>query len=106
MGHTVAAASTVLAAFMGGLAAGAWIAGRSRVSTQVARLRAYAGLEAAVILSALALPAVLGAAAPVLSWAYADGTAPVRFALARIALSLVLIAIPATAMGATFPLAA
>ena len=26
MGHTVAAASTVLAAFMGGLAVGAWIA--------------------------------------------------------------------------------
>src|SRR2546422_7135108 len=28
LGHTVAAASTVLAAFMGGLAIGAWIAGR------------------------------------------------------------------------------
>ena len=28
LGHTVAAASTVLAAFMGGLALGAWIAGR------------------------------------------------------------------------------
>ena len=29
LGHTVAAASTVLAAFMGGLAVGAWLAGRS-----------------------------------------------------------------------------
>src|SRR3954464_3100898 len=28
LGHTVAAASTVLAAFMGGLAIGAWLAGR------------------------------------------------------------------------------
>ena len=28
LGHTVAAASTVLAAFMGGLAVGAWAAGR------------------------------------------------------------------------------
>src|SRR5438034_5062211 len=28
LGHTVAAASTVLAAFMGGLAIGAWIAGQ------------------------------------------------------------------------------
>src|SRR5438876_39735 len=28
MGHTVAAASTVLAAFMGGLAAGSWLGGR------------------------------------------------------------------------------
>src|SRR5438477_12225405 len=29
LGHTVAAASTVLAAFMGGLALGAWLAGRN-----------------------------------------------------------------------------
>src|SRR3954469_6790088 len=30
LGHTVAAASTVLAAFMGGLAVGAWLAGTTR----------------------------------------------------------------------------
>src|SRR6266542_4103097 len=106
MGHTVAAASTVLAAFMGGLAAGAWIAGRSPEGTQAWRLHAYAVLEIGIALSALALPAILAAAVPALSWAYADGTAPVRFALVRVALSLVLISVPATAMGATFPLAA
>ena len=106
MGHTVAAASTVLAAFMGGLAAGAWIAGRSPEGTQAWRLHAYVALEIGIALSALALPAILAAAVPALSWAYADGTAPVRFALVRVALSLVLISVPATAMGATFPLAA
>ena len=52
MGQTVAAISTVLAAFMGGLAAGSWIGSRydrRRGSVHhtpgVARLRAYAALE-------------------------------------------------------------
>ena len=44
LGHTVAAVSTVLAAFMGCLALGAWLAGRRGVST----LRAYLILELAV----------------------------------------------------------
>src|SRR5262245_66156046 len=44
MGHTVSAVSTVLAAFMGGLAIGAWIAGRFNISG-AQRLRTYAILE-------------------------------------------------------------
>src|SRR5258705_1753441 len=47
MGHTVAAASTVLAAFMGGLALGAALAGRFPVSPS-RRLQAYAILEGVV----------------------------------------------------------
>ena len=106
MGHTVAAASTVLAAYMGGLAAGAWLAGRMPASAPARRLQAYAALEIVVALFALGLPAILSAAIPALSWAYADGTAPVRFALIRVLLSLGLVSVPATAMGATFPVAA
>src|SRR3954454_21849388 len=68
LGHTVAAASTVLAAFMGGLALGAWIAGQRRFAT----LRTYAILEFTVALSALALPFALKASVPALAWAYAD----------------------------------
>jgi spermidine synthase len=101
MGHTVAAASTVLAAFMGGLALGAWIAGRARGG-----LRAYATLELVIALAALALPALLAAGVPALAWAYADGTTPTRFAVVRLALSLTLVLAPASAMGATFPIAA
>src|SRR6266508_2667592 len=41
LGHTVAAASTVLAAFMGGLAIGAWLARRLTLTP----LRVYATLE-------------------------------------------------------------
>ena len=103
MGHTVAAASTVLAAFMGGLALGAWIAGRLRVG---GALQTYAALEIVIATSAIALPAVVAWSAPALAWAYADGTAPVRFGLVRVALSLTWLLIPSAAMGATFPLAA
>jgi spermidine synthase len=112
LGHTVAAASTVLAAFMGGLAAGAWIAGRAdeRLAgsndAPARRLRCYAFLETVVAVAALLLPLGLTACAPALAWAYADGTAPFRFAAVRVALSLLLLGIPAAAMGATFPLAA
>src|SRR5882724_10942853 len=101
LGHTVAAASTVLAAFMGGLAVGAWLAGRRAVTT----LRAYAVLEIVVAASALLLPLALAASVPALAWAYADGTAPAQFAIVRVAISLGLLGLPAAAMGATFPIA-
>src|SRR5262245_63775205 len=81
LGHTVAAASTVLAAFMAGLAIGAWIAGATRIGRTATPLRTYAALEVAVALAALALPFALRAALPLLAWAYADGEAPARFAL-------------------------
>jgi spermidine synthase len=102
LGHTVAAASTVLAAFMGGLAVGAWVAGSRRWSS----LRAYAILELGVAAAALLLPLALAASVPALAWAYADGTAPAQFAVVRVAISLLLVGIPAAAMGATFPIAA
>ena len=106
LGHTVAAASTVLAAFMGGLAIGAWCAGLllSR-RPGVDGLRAYALLEVVIGVGALLLPIALAASVPLLAWAYADAAAPLRFAIVRVALSAMLVGIPAAAMGATFPLA-
>jgi spermidine synthase len=105
LGHTAAAVSTVLAAFMGGLAAGAWLAARWPVPPR-RRLYAYASLELVVALIAIALPLMLRALVPALEWAYADGDAPTRFGLVRVALTLSLLAVPAVAMGATFPIAA
>ena len=102
LGHTVAAASTVLAAFMGGLALGAWVAGKRRAGT----LRSYVVLELIVAVSALLLPIALGATVPALAWAYADGSAPAQFAVVRVVISLALLGVPAAAMGATFPIAA
>ena len=102
LGHTVAATSTVLAAFMGGLAVGASGAGAARWRS----LHAYAALELAVAACAVVLPFTIGATTPILSWAYADGTAAARLAVVRVAISMLIVGIPAAAMGATFPVAA
>ena len=105
LGHTTAAAGTVLAAFMGGLAIGALVGGAlvSRVNRQQA-LKAYAALELLVALSALALPFALRAAVPLLVLAYGEEPGAL-FATARLACCLALVFVPAAAMGATFPLA-
>src|SRR5258708_10565078 len=70
LGHTVAAASTVLGAFMGGLAFGAWIAGRAdeRLAgsneAQARRLRGHAFLGLVVAVSAPLVPPRPAAARP------------------------------------------
>jgi spermidine synthase len=103
LGHTVAASSTVLAAFMGGLALGAWVAGRLPPARSRS-LATYAALELFIAAAAIALPGILAAFDPLLVWAYADGTVPMGFATVRVAVSLILLGIPAAAMGATYPI--
>ena len=106
MGHTAGAVGTVLAAFMGGLAIGAWRGGRAASSLAPERaLRAYAALEITVAVCALFLSLALGAFRPMLAWAYANGNGGALFDVVRLTVSLVLIAIPAAAMGATYPIA-
>jgi spermidine synthase len=107
LGHTVAAASTVLAAFMGGLAIGAWAIGTMAQSHRSNNwpLRTYATLELAIAVVAFLLPLALRAAVPALKWAYADGDAPLRFDIIRLAFCLGLVGLPAIAMGATYPIA-
>jgi spermidine synthase len=93
---------------MGGLAVGAWMAGRyveRSAETLRHNFRTYAFLEIAIAVAAILLPIALKAAVPALAWAYADGEAPARFAFIRVAISLLLVGIPAAAMGATFPVA-
>jgi spermidine synthase len=107
MGQTAAAVSTVLAAFMGGLALGAhlggrWASGRSARSA----LAMYAALEAAIALFALLVDPLLGTAKPLLVSAYRDGVGGGVFFATRLLISLAIVAIPATAMGATLPAAA
>ncbi len=105
-GHTTAAASTVVAAFMGGLAGGSALGGRLAARlTPTQALWAYAAMESVVVLVALSLPSELGALTPLLKWAYADGAPGFLFSAVRLAACLVLLMIPALALGATFPLA-
>jgi len=106
MGHGLAAASTVLAAFMGGLAAGAGAAGR--YAGKLPRQRAltlYAGLEIAIGVLAVLMPLLLMAVRPLLAATYENGSGGGTFAFVRLASSVLLLCVPAACMGATFPIA-
>ena len=106
MGHGIAAASAVLAAFMGGLAAGAGAAGRVSARLEGRRaLRVYAALELAVGVLAILLPFALVAVRPLLAATYHDGEGGAVFALVRLSSSVFLLSVPAACMGATFPIA-
>ena len=106
LGHGLAAASAVLAAFMGGLAAGAGAAGRmaGRLGPSTA-VKVYAALEIAIAVLALLMPFALIAARPLLAASYADGAGGGTFALLRLIISVGLLCVPAACMGATFPIA-
>ena len=106
IGQSVWAISTVLAAFMGGLALGTLSGGAlaSRLDA-VRALRAYAALEAVIAASALLIPYAVGALTPLLAFAYTDAGGGPGFVAARLGAALVLVGIPAVAMGATFPAA-
>src|SRR5688500_18006197 len=106
LGHGLAAASAVLAAFMGGLAAGAGAAGRTAGRFSPAKaMRVYAGLEIAIAILAVLMPFALIAVRPILAASYADGAGGSTFALLRLAISVALLCVPAACMGATFPIA-
>src|SRR5688572_6607912 len=106
MGHGLAAASAVLAAFMGGLAAGAGAAGRYAGTLPPRRaLTLYAMLEIAIAVLAVLMPLLLVAVRPLLAAAYADGHGGATFAFVRLATSVLLLCVPAACMGATFPIA-
>lgn len=106
LGHSMVASSTVLAVFMGGLAAGAAVAGRMAAAMTTRRaLRVYAALECAVAVLAVVLPRVLHTATPLFAWAYRDGSGGMLFAAVRLAVSVVVLLLPTLALGATFPLA-
>jgi spermidine synthase len=106
IGHTTAAASAVVAAFLGGLALGAARGGA--LAARLPRRHAlawYAGLELGVAGLALLFPLEVKAFTPLLAWAYQDGASTAVFASIRLLACLAMVFVPATALGATFPLA-
>ena len=106
IGHTTAAASAVVAAFLGGLALGAAAGGRIASQMGPRRcLQAYVALEIAVVIGALLLPIELMWLQPMLRWAYQDGGGGPLFPLIRILSCIVMVMLPALALGATFPMA-
>lgn len=102
-GDTVLAVSTVLASFMTGLALGSWWSGRY-VDRRQRVLTLYAGLEAGIGVSALALPVALQALTPLYVWLYQHlHTAVWLFSVVRFLLAFGLLFVPTTLMGATLP---
>jgi spermidine synthase len=103
LGSTVAAVSIVVATFMAGLGLGSAVAGRNvdRLSGPQLR-RVYAGLEAGIVLLALALPLLLRAATPVLASLYQSGSSG-ALTPARVAIAALVLLFPTTLMGATLP---
>ncbi len=106
IGHTTAAASAVVAAFLGGLAVGAGAGGAlaSRLTPRKS-LQAYIGLEIVVVAAAIVLPFELTALTPLLRWAYQDASPGLLFPAVRVLACLAMVFVPAAALGATFPMA-
>ena len=105
LGHAAYAQTLVLVVFIGGLALGSWLCARwaNRIANP---LRAYAVIEGAIGLAALAFHAIFIGAT---DWAYAsllpatcDPASP--FCAGQWALSALLLAPQSVLLGATFPL--
>src|SRR5207247_6434164 len=103
---TVHAVTTVLAAFMAGLALGAAWGGR--VADRVGRpLAAYALVELGLAATGAATPAVLFRLPPVYVWLHDRlGGSALAFGAARFGLAAGVLLVPCTLMGATLPLIA
>jgi spermidine synthase len=103
-GVSTLSVSAVLAAFMGGLALGGLLFGRWADRTR-RPLRLYAGVEAALGLTALAVPFGFALLTRFYSSLYVHfEPGPWAGALLRLALSIVLLAGPAALIGGTLPI--
>jgi spermidine synthase len=104
MGHTAYALSAILTSFLGGLALGAWLAGRWTARHAVS-LRHYALVEAAVGVLGGLMPWLVALCAPAFGVAYrALGGYPVAYNLVQFAVCGALLSVPALLMGTTLPL--
>ena len=103
-GHTVHAITTVLVAFMGGLALGSLLCGR-RVDRIGNLLVIYACLEIAIGVYALLTPSLIDAVRlAYLSYARTFEPSFEALTLFQFALSTAILLVPTSLMGATFPL--
>jgi spermidine synthase len=103
-GATIYAVSTVLTAFMGGLALGSWLVGK-RADTLKRPLVFFGVLELLTAAAAFAFPFALALVIPIIGAFYATGSDPnfTFFSLLRFVLIGGLLLIPTTLMGATLP---
>jgi len=106
-GSTTLAVSTVLAAFMGGLAAGSYLLGGWADRHRDRALRTYGLLEIAIGILALAVPALLKAVEAVyLAVAPALERVPMAFFIVQFVLVGLVLVLPCVLMGGTLPILA
>src|SRR3954453_2447975 len=101
-GVSVYAVTAVLTAFMGGLALGSWLWGR--LAPRTAPLRLYAILQLCVGIAAAFTPLIFTWTTHLYVWTYNTFTPSFYlFNLIRFGLALLVLLIPATLMGGSFP---
>jgi len=107
-GSTQFATSTILSTFMGGLALGAFGAGRLLTGRQVSPLRIYGLLEIGIGLYALLVPTLLGALSPLYGvlWQAGASESFVALSLAKFAGIALILLPPTVLMGASLPVLA
>jgi spermidine synthase len=105
-GATALAVSTVLAAFMAGLAIGSWWIG-TRAERLADRRRTYAWLEIGIGVAALLVPLLLAAVEPLYAWLWRrTHLSFALFGLIRFVVAGAILLGPTIMMGATFPVLA
>ena len=105
-GSTALAVGTVLAAFMSGMAVGAWFFGKLADRSRNC-LRLYAFLELGIAIAALGSHLLLDQLGPAHRAIFElAGSAPLWFSITRFLLAFILVMIPTVLMGATLPVLA
>ena len=103
-GNTMLATSTVLSAFMAGLAGGSYVFGKFADKRPRGLLRVYALLEAGIGVYALLFPLLLSVLGPLYTSLYQSlAGSLVAVNLFRFVICFVLIVVPTFLMGATLP---
>lgn len=103
MGNTTFSITTVLCAFMGGLALGSYLGGRF-IDRRRDPLRVFAMLEITIGIYCLLLPWLINWAEPVYRFLYQNTHASFYiFSLVRFLFSGMILLVPAIFMGATLP---
>jgi spermidine synthase len=104
MGVTIYATSTVVAAFMAGLALGSFLFGRF-IDRRQDSMRVYALLEFLVGFTALLVPVIFSLALPLYIYVYAiSGESQLLITLLRSFICFMALLIPTTMMGGTLPI--
>ena len=102
-GNTLYSVSTVLTAFMAGLALGSYLSGKYW-SQRIDSLRLFAGAETVIGMAGFLMPLAILLLSAVYSWLYRSFAPSFELLTAvRFLLSVIVLAVPCTMMGATLP---